>query len=163
MPQDRKGDVHLRGTMLVVLPHGPDHPRQGRQEAAIDGRQRRERRLFGSRQVGPELGSQRGQDLMQQRRIEHEGCFTERPQRCPPYAEPRLHLRQRGRLLQAPQARHRRVEKVQEQQGRVLIVEQLPVAGPIPLGADCVQMVEQRPQQAKVLKALQVLCGHRRR
>ena len=46
MAQDRKGDVHFCSPMLVVLPHGPEHPRQGRQEAAIDGRQRRERRLF---------------------------------------------------------------------------------------------------------------------
>ena len=57
MVQDRKGDVHFGSPMLVVLPHGPEHPRQGRQEAAIDGRQRRERRLFGLRRVGLELVS----------------------------------------------------------------------------------------------------------
>ena len=53
MAQDRKGDGHVGSPLLVVLPHGPKHPRQGRQEAAIDGRQRRERRLFGSRRIFP--------------------------------------------------------------------------------------------------------------
>ena len=42
MAQDRKGDVFLQPD-AGRLAHGPEHPRQGRQEAAIDGRQRRER------------------------------------------------------------------------------------------------------------------------
>jgi len=102
MLEDGKSDVHLRGPMLVVLPHSPEHPRQGRQETAIHGRQRRQCRLLGARQVRPELGAERGQDRMQQRRVEDGGRFTERAQRGPPDAELCLHLRQGGRLLQAP-------------------------------------------------------------
>ena len=112
MAQDRKGDVHFCSPMLVVLPHGPEHPRQGRQEAAIDGRQRRERRLFGPRQVGLELRTEGGQDRMQQCRVEHGGRFTQCAQRGPSDAELGLHVREGGQLLQAPQARHGRVEKV---------------------------------------------------
>ena len=73
-----------------------------------------ERRLFGPRQVGLELRTEGGQDLMQQRRVEHGGRFTQRAQRGPSDAELGLHVREGGRLLQAPQARHRRVEKVQQ-------------------------------------------------
>jgi len=102
MLEDGTGDMHLRGPMLIVLPHGPEHPWQGRQEAAIHGRQRRQCRVLGSRQVRPELGAQRGQDRMQQRRVEDGGRFTERAQRGPPDTESRLHLRQGGHLLQAP-------------------------------------------------------------
>ena len=151
MAEHRKGDVHLGGPMLVVLPHGPEHPWQGGQEAPIDGRQRCQRRLFGHRQVGPELGTEGGEHLVQQRRVEHLSRFAERAQRSPPDAQTRLHLCQGRRLLQAPQARHRGVEKVHQQQGRVLIREQLPVASPIPRRADPMQMGEERPQQAKIL------------
>jgi len=83
---------------------------------------------------------------MQQRRVEHGGRFTQRAQRGPSDAELGLHVREGGHLLQAPQACHCRVEKVQQQQGRVLIIEQLPVTGPIPCGAHRMQMVEQWPQ-----------------
>ena len=163
VPQDRKGDVHLRGAMLVVLPQGPGHPWQGGQEAAIDGGQLGQRLLVGQRHMGAQLGPQRGQDLVQQRRVEDVRCFTERAQRRPTDAEALLHLGQRRRLLQAAQAGHRRVEKVQQHQGRILIVKQLPVAGAIPLGADGPQMGEERPEHAKVLEALEGLLRYRRK
>jgi hypothetical protein len=110
--QDRKGDVHFCRPMLVVVPHGPEHPRQGRQEAAIDGRQRHERRLFGPRQVGLELRTEGRQDGMQQGCVEHGGRFTQRAQRGAADAKLGLHGRQGGQLLQASQARYGRVEKV---------------------------------------------------
>jgi hypothetical protein len=93
MAEHRKGDMHLCGPMLVVLPYGPEHPRQGRQEAPIDGCQRRQRRLFGPRQVGPELGTEGYEHLVQQRRVEHGSGFAERAQRGPPNTELGLHLR----------------------------------------------------------------------
>ena len=65
--------------MLVVLPHGPEHPRQGRQEAAIDGRQRHERRLFGPRQVGLELRTEGGQDCLHQCRVDTEAASLSAP------------------------------------------------------------------------------------
>jgi site-specific DNA recombinase len=37
LAQDRKRHMPLGGPMLVVLPHGPGHARQGGQEAAVDG------------------------------------------------------------------------------------------------------------------------------
>ena len=137
--------------MLLVLPHGPEHPWQSRQETPIDGRERRPRRLFGPRQVGPELGTEGGEHLVQQRRVEHRSRLAERAQRSPPYAQLGLHLGQGRRLLEAPQARHRGIEKVHEEQRRVLIIEQLPVASPIPRRPDQMEMVEQRPQQTKIL------------
>src|SRR5207249_6660917 len=47
-------------------------------------------------------------------------------------AEARLHGGQGLRLLQAPQAGHHRVKKVEQQQAGILIVEQLPVPGAVP-------------------------------
>src|SRR5205085_1361933 len=44
--QDFEGDMHLGGAMALVLPQRPGHPRQGRQQAAIDGRQVAQRRLL---------------------------------------------------------------------------------------------------------------------
>ena len=110
--QDRTGDGHCCRPMLVVLPHGPEHPRQGRQEAAIDGRQRHERRLFGPRQVGLEWRTEGSQDCLQHGRVAHGGRCTQRAQRGPADAAWGLHVREGGHLLQAPQARHGRGEKV---------------------------------------------------
>src|SRR5713101_639638 len=163
MTQDRKGDVHFCCPMLVVLPHGPEHPRQGRQEAAIDGRQRRECRLFGPRQVGLELRTEGRKNIMQQRRVEHGGRFTQRAQRGASDAEVSLYVREGGQLLQASQARHGWVEKVYKQQGRVLIIEQLPVPGAVPRGANRMQMVEQGPQKTKILEAWEGLGYYGRR
>ena len=59
-----------------------------------------------------ELRTEGGQDCMQQCRVEHGGRFTQRAQRGPADAELGLHVREGGHLLQAPQARHGRVEKV---------------------------------------------------
>jgi hypothetical protein len=162
MPQDCKGHVHLRGARLVVLPQGPGHPWQGGQEAAIDGGQLGQGLLVGQRHVGAQLGSQRGQDIVQQHRVEDVRGFTERPQRRSADAEALLHLGQRRGLWQAAQAGHRRVEKVQQHQGRILIVKQPPVAGAVPLGANDVQMGEERPEHAKVLEALEGLRRDRR-
>ena len=63
--------------MLVVLPQGPGHARQGGQEEAIDGDQLRQRSVLGQRQLRAQLGSQRGQHLVQQRGVEDGGRFTQ--------------------------------------------------------------------------------------
>ena len=90
--------------MLLVLPQGPSHPRQGPQEAAIDRDQRGQRGLLGKWQVRAQVGPQRDQHLVQQRRVKDVGRFTEGTQGRLVDPEALLHLRQRRRLLQAAQA-----------------------------------------------------------
>ena len=110
LAQDRKGHMHLGRPMLVVLPQGPGHPWQGGQEAAIDRGQLGQRGLLGQRQMRVQLGSQRGQHLVQQRRVEDVGRFTEGTQGGLVDPEALLHLGQRRRLLQAAQAGHHGVK-----------------------------------------------------
>ena len=47
LAQGGKSHVHFGRPMLSVLPHRPHHPRQGGQEAAIDGSQVGQRGLLG--------------------------------------------------------------------------------------------------------------------
>ena len=143
--------------MLVVLPQGPGHPRQGWQEAAIDGDQVGQRDLLGQRQVRAQVGSQRGQDFVQQRRVEDVGRFTEGTQRRLADPEALLHVGQCRRLLQAAQAGHYRIKKVQQQQAGILIVEQLLVPGAVPLRCGAVEIRKERTQQAKIFETLESL------
>jgi hypothetical protein len=76
VPQDRKGHMHLGGAILVVLPQGPSHPWQSRQQAAIDGNQVGQRRLLGQGQLRAQLGTQRDQHLMEPRGVNNVGRFT---------------------------------------------------------------------------------------
>jgi len=161
--QHRKGHMHLGGPMLVVLPQGPGHARQGGQEAAIDGDQRGQRFLLGQWQGRAQLGAQRDQHLVQQRRIKDVGRFTQGTQGRPADPETLLHLGQRRRLLQAAQAGHHRVKKVQQQQAGILIVEQLPVPGTVPLRRGQMEVVQERAQQAKIFEPLEGLLGQRGR
>ena len=64
VPQDRKGHMHLGGALLVVLPQGPGHPWQSRQQAAIDGNQLGQRRWLGQWQLRAQMGAERDQHLM---------------------------------------------------------------------------------------------------
>ncbi len=160
LAQHLESHMHLRRPMLVVLPHGPRHLRQGGQEAAIDGRQGPQGRLLGHRPLGADAAAQLRNDLLEHGRVEHLGRFTERAQGGAPDPEAALDLGQRRRLLQPPQTGHRRAKEVQQQQGRVLIVEQLPVAGMIPLGPGGPELGEERPEQAKVFAAVEVVFGH---
>jgi hypothetical protein len=72
-------------------------------------------------------------------------------------AEALLHGGQGRRLLQTTQARHHRVKKVQQQQTGILIVEQLPVSGAVPLRRGKVEVVKERAQQAKIFEPLEGL------
>lgn len=96
---------------------------------------------------------------MQQRRAEDVRRFSEGTQGGPAYPEALLHLGQDRCLLQAAQAGHHGVEKVQ--QVGILIVEQLPIAGAILLCADRPQMPEERSEHPKILEALKGLLGDR--
>src|SRR5207248_8037349 len=103
-----------------------------------------------------------GHDFVQQGSIKHIRRFTQCAQRGTADAEALLHLRQGRGLLHAAQAGHRRVEKVQEHQCRVLVVKQLPVPGAVPLGANRMQAREERSEYAKVLETLEgLLCDGR--
>src|SRR6266567_7081753 len=161
LAQDRKGHMHLGCPMLVVLPQGPGHPRQGRQEAAIDGGQLGQRSLLGQRQVRAQVGPQRGQHLVQQRRVKDVGRFTEGTQGRLVDPEALLHFRQRRRLLQAAQAGDYRVKKVQQHQAGILMVEQPSVPGAISLRASGPQMRQERFEHAKILETLEGLLCHR--
>ena len=68
-----------------------------------------------------------------------------------------LHFGQCRRLLEATQAGHHRVKKVQQQQAGILIVKQLPVPGTVPLRPDEVEVVKERTQQAKIFEPLEGL------
>ena len=107
--------MHLRGPMLVVLPQGPGHARQGRQEAAIDGNQLGQRGLLGQRQLRAQVRTQRAQHLVQQRGVKDVGRFTQATQGRGVDAEALLHFGQGRRLLQAPQAGNHRVKEVEQQ------------------------------------------------
>jgi hypothetical protein len=48
---------------------------------------------------------------------------------------------------------------VHKEQGDVLIEEELPIAGAVALGADVVEALQQRRQQAEVLEALELFRG----
>jgi len=113
--------------------------------------------LLGQRQVRAQAGPQRGQDLVQQGRVEDVGRFTEGTQGRLADPEALLHGGQGRRLLQAPQAGHHRVKKVQQQQAGILIVEQLPVPGAVPLRRGVVEVVKERAQQAKIFEPLEGL------
>ena len=156
LAQDGKRHMHLRGPMLVVLPQGPGHARQGGQEAAIDGGQVGRRGLLGQRQVRAQAGPQRGQDLVQQGRVEDVGRFTQGTQGRLADPEALLHGGQGRRLLQAPQAGHHRVKEVQQQQAGILIVEQLPVPGAVPLRRGAVEVVKSGPSRRKYLNPWRV-------
>jgi hypothetical protein len=155
--QDRKGHMHLGGPMLLVLPQGPGHARQGGQEAAIDRNELGQGGLLGQRQVRAQAGSQRGQDFVQQGRVEDVGCFTEGTQGRRAEPEALLHVGQGRRLLQAAQAGHHRIKKVQQQQAGILIIEQLPVPGAVPLRCGTVEVRQERAQQAKIFESLEGL------
>ena len=127
--------------------------------ARLDGGPLGQRGVRGERQVRAQGRSQRGQDLVQQRRVEDVGGFTEGAQGRPAHPEALLHLGQHGGLLQAAPARHHRGEKVQPQQTGILIVEPLPVTGAIALRADGPQMPEEQSEHTTILEALQgLLC-----
>jgi hypothetical protein len=72
-------------------------------------------------------------------------------------AEALLHGGQGRCLLQATQASHHWVKKVQQQQASILIVEQLPVPGAVPLRRGEVEVVKKRAQQAKIFAPLEGL------
>jgi len=101
--------------MLVVLPQGPGHARQGRQEAAIDGYQLGQRGLLGPRQLWAQARTQREQHLVQQRGVKDVGCFTQGTQGRGVDAEALLHFGQGRCLLQAPQAGDDGVKEVEQQ------------------------------------------------
>jgi hypothetical protein len=107
--------------------------------------------------VRAQAGSQRGQDLVQQGRVEDVGRFTEGTQGRGVDPEAFLHLGQRRRLLQAAQAGHQRIKKVQQQQAGILIVEQLPVPGAVPLRRGAVEVGKERAQQTKIFEPLESL------
>jgi hypothetical protein len=65
--------------------------------------------------------------------------------------------------LQAPQAGHHRVKKVQQPQAGLLIVEQLPVPGAVPLRRSAAEVGKERAQQAKICEPLEGLLGQRGR
>jgi hypothetical protein len=92
-------------------------------EAAIDGNQLGQRSLLGQRQLRAQVGSQRDQHLVQQRGVKDVGRFTQGTQGRGVDAKALLHCGQGCRLLQATQAGHHRVKKVQQQQAGILIVE----------------------------------------
>jgi hypothetical protein len=107
--------MHLRGPMLVVLPQGPGHARQGGQETAIDGNQRGQRGVLGPRQLRAQARTQREQHLVQQRGVKNVGRFTQGTQGRGVDAEALLHFGQGRRLLQAPQAGDNRIKEVEQQ------------------------------------------------
>jgi site-specific DNA recombinase len=115
LPQDRKRDMHLRGPMLVILPQGPGHARQGGQEAAIDGNQLGQRGLFGPWQWRAQVRTQGDQHLVQQRRVKEVGRFTQATQGRGVDAEALLHFGEGCRLLQTTQAGDDRVKEVEQQ------------------------------------------------
>jgi hypothetical protein len=59
--------------------------------------------------------------------------------------------------LNTPQTGDDGVEEVQEDQGDVRIVVQLPIPGPVPPTGILVKPLEQRHQQLEVLEAVEVL------
>lgn len=78
---------------------------------------------------------------MPQRGVEDVGRFTEGTQGRLTDPKARLHGGQGRRLLQAPQAGHHRITKVQQQHTGILIVEQRPVPGAVPLRRGAVEVV----------------------
>ena len=163
LPQDRKRDVHLGRPMLGVLPQGPRHAWQGRQEAAIHGGQLGQRGLLRDGHVRPELRPQRRQHLMHQRRVKDLGRFTEGSQGGAADTQALLHRGQGRGLLEAAQTGHGRVEKIQQQQGGVLIVEQEAIPSAVPLRRGEVEVVKERAEQAKIFEPLEGLLGQRGR
>jgi hypothetical protein len=59
--------------------------------------------------------------------------------------------------LQAAQAGHHRVKEVQQQQASILIVEQVPIPGAVPLRRGAVEVIKERAQQAKIFEPLEGL------
>ena len=86
--------------------------------------------------------------LVQPRGVEDGGRFTERAQGR--LADRRRAPAARSSSVQAPQAGHHRVKKVQQQQAGILIVEQLPVPRAVPLRRGAVEVVKERAQQRNI-------------
>jgi hypothetical protein len=122
-----------------------------------------QRGVLGPWQVRAQAGPQRDQDLVQQGRVEDVGRFTQSTQGRRADPEALLHVGQGRRLLQAAQAGHHRVKKVQQEQAGILIVEQLPVPGAVPLRRGAVEVVKERAQQTKIFEPLEGLLGQRGR
>ena len=143
--------------VLVVQPQRPGHARQGGQQGAIDGRQLFQGLHFGRWDTGRDVRGQLGDDFLEGVGVEDAGGFAEAAQGGGTDAEAFLDLVQEGGLLEAAQAGKDGVEEVEQQQGGVLVKEELPIAGPVAVGADFVEAFEQRRQQLEILEALEVL------
>jgi hypothetical protein len=103
------------------------------------------------------VGNPSGQladNFLQRRCVKDAGGFAQRTQRGTRHAEFLADLVQPAGLLDATQTGEYRVEEVQQQQRRVLVEEQLAIAGRVPLGADIVQPFQQRVEELEVLKPL---------
>ena len=153
--EDIEMQVHLGGAMLLVEPQSPGHLRQGGQQAAVHGGQ-------AAQDFGLLAGVQRqgflgefADDALQGFGIEGTGRRAERPQGGTGAVEFVLDLFHATGLLQAAQAGESRVEEEEQDQGGILIVMELAIAGGI--DADVMQRCEQGLKSLEILQALDVL------
>jgi hypothetical protein len=150
-------DVHLGGAVGVILPQGPGHPGQGRQEAAIDGGEVPQGLGLPARHDGHGAPGQLTQHGAEQFGVEDTARFAERPEGDAGGAEALLDLGETGGLLEAAQAGEGRGEEVEQQQGGELIEVEGAVAGAVALGGLAVEALQEGAEEAEVLEALKVL------
>ncbi len=123
---------------------------------AIDRHEPRRQRVLAHLAQRPDLRRQFADDLAQERRIEDFGGFRERAQTGPRDFQLALHVAQLGRLLQTAQRADDGIEQKQQDQGAVLIHEQLAVAGPVARSTHRPQAFQERCQALEILQPLNV-------
>jgi len=96
-------------------------------------------------------------DGMKQVGIENLAGFTEGTERDASATKKALHLVEFARLLNAPQTFDDGIEEEQQEQARILVVEQSPIASAVTSGGIVPQTVQQRTENLEVLEPLQVL------
>jgi hypothetical protein len=149
-------DVHFGGAVFFIEPQGPGHLGQGGQEAAIDGGQAAQGLglLAGHDRAG--LAGQFGNEWVECFGVKDVAGFAERAQGDALAAEQLLHLVELAGLLDAAQAGDDGVEEVEQQQGGVLVEEEIAIAGAVALCRLVVEAVEQRAENLEILQAAQI-------
>ncbi len=120
-------EMHFGRSVLVVHPQSPNHFWQGIENGAIDGTEifeglglttliQRQSPTSDFLKDGPQVLG--GKDF---------GSFAQRSQRSGANAQKTLHFFQLGGTLQRPHAFDNRIEKIQQQQGGVLVEEQFAI------------------------------------
>ncbi len=149
-------EMHFGRSVLVVHPQGPNHFWQGIENGAIDGTEifeglglttliQRQSPTSDFLKDGPQVLG--GKDF---------GSFAQRSQRSGANAQKTLHFFQLGGTLQRPHAFDNRIEKIQQQQGGVLVEEQFAIPRFVARSPHRLESFQERKQHVEIFEAFEI-------